>query len=337
MGLSNEERAVKIYYTIQQMVESAGNLKGYDPNYKLLKRTCDKAWHYFLGNQTNSSHWLVGSSSEEIIKHGDCSPWAVAINQKISALLPSESEQIDNFSQFNAFDGFLNIHGLIRGESYTRDSKALAEVFKIYQHSERLIYSLRRYDDEFLRGFKKLDKLISDIQGICFYFFDSEEIFARAYVLHNTLSLIYGSTFYSEDDDFVTRWLSKHCMHHSLSVAMQEDSLDFESLAKIHRDLTESWIKAGKKSVTIQYERVISALRLAGRRFHYKHQHSELIKMAKDAKFFNSKQIKEIEDLCKKNTELASDYEKKNSERYKENSKGEALDVYGHTKLDKKD
>jgi hypothetical protein len=176
MGLSDGERIHGMYFAIsrlfkikEQMEEEASRDRWYSPynvpGVKDFAKIIDGLWHDLLGKNSNGMHWVVGSSSSNVITYYDArDPWSVAVSNflfhcssKRIEDLPKRKNKFDN----DPFEHSLSIAGLLNNSFF-------ANVFRIYQETEHVIYYLRRYDDEFLKGFEAIDKSTSSLQGLCF-------------------------------------------------------------------------------------------------------------------------------------------------------------------------
>jgi hypothetical protein len=281
VGLSDEERLEKAYYGVDHIRAAVRKLKLHEKEERTvydstgsreeLLRLCDQLWHALLGGDRNTLHWFMGSDSSQVIRDdGPYSPWAVSIRNRIEAEADKHwrgmNYVLDKGSDepFSAFKGFLNISGLL---AHVNRSGLYAEtVFTIYQGTEHLAYAIRRYDDKFKQEFSKLDKLISDIQGVCFSIFNEDETYLRAYLIHESSKLIYGDEYYAYDDkkwDPLVKFLSTDCTHHILSSFMHEDERIYplRKLVQINYDLAKA-LNRTRDAKTILFERVVATVEL---------------------------------------------------------------------------
>ena len=294
---------------------------------KKLHKLCDNLWHSFMGNQSNSAHWILGSDSNNVIKDDSYSPWALSVREKVEEayskhlkkINPSQHFDFDNDRTFNAFDSFLSIHGLI---NYAHGP--FGAVYRIYQNAEGISYALRRYKDKYLQNFEELNKLLSDINGTCFRIFSKSDRFAKAYLIHQMAEIIYNRRAYpyNIDSDPVTVHLSKNHIHHDISRMMEDD---LETIVKNHKYLLCKWIENDKDCQKIYFERIAIALIMAGRRYEYDHKFKVLLKDL--GELFTSDQIKYLKGIFKRCKELK---EKRNQESLKRyDDEYPELQVYG--------
>jgi hypothetical protein len=322
MGLSNEERITGLYHAIDKMIIIADHLKeqkSYPDNHKLIF-FINQLWHAFLGKNRNSMHWIFGSSASNEIKCDTATPWGVAINYHCNGILPDKDLPEKEDDTFDAFDGFIDIPGLL-GQA----NPVCKDIYEIYAWTEQAIYYLRRYEDNFLKNFHTLSHVLSDIQGECFKLFKQDNTYAKAYVLHTIIKMIYGPLYpYQKDKwDVVTRFLQEDHGHHDISLMVQPEG-NLKTLAELHVKLQQ----AKKANKLTKMMRIEAFLILAGRRFHYDHTFKKLIEMLKKDKGFKPEDFKRLEELfdqCKKEHEKS---EKESQERY--NDQYSPLSIYSY-------
>ena len=340
MGLSNGERLGGLYAVADRLYLAGAELKRlvgghedshclYGENLELAVRIaaeCEAVWTMMLGAQSNSIHWLFGSSSGNTLRHEDGSPWGRALASQVedykAAQRDSEESSfgVDAHKEFCAFDAMLSIHGLLSGSR-----RELAFIFDIYGVTETAIYYLRRYRDAFMAGYPELDRAISTIQGLCHGIFRRNEEFLRAYLVHATAVVIYGSEHYqfSQDQDPAVRWLADEHIHHDLPWAMDRDC-GLERVVKTHKWLVGAYIAAGRDSSAILLERICAALMLAGPRFHYQHKHQQLLRIASDSGLETSY----IQGLLRTATRMHAEDEEARRSRHAPGDR--ELEIYGY-------
>jgi len=336
MGLSDEERRTGLYYDIHSIVEHADSLKEIfkrEPyftrrDYDKFLNQIDQLWHAFLGNTRNGAHWILGSSASNEVDWGTGSPWGVAINHHCDDIFKEKSEwetAAEKGEEFDAFEGFLDIEGLLRAAD-----PRFSHIYNIYAMSEQVVYHLRRYEDDFSAGLESLSKLISDIQGECFGFFKKKEAFARAYVLHAACKLIYGNIYpYQKDKwDVVTQFIQTDCGHHNLNRLMTDGSL--KEIAELHDQL----YRAEKSKKLTKLLRLQAFLKLSGRRFHYDHTWKKLEEALKKDRF-KAADIASLKTIFKKNQADHETHEKESQESYLQNQYS-PLSIYGDIMIDER-
>ena len=249
MGLSNEERKSGIYwglYRLNRLVREWKECKDkYPPKgTEEILDLLDKLWHSFLCDQSNGIHWFMGSSSSNTIHcDGGNTPWEVAMIEHCSKVYkPKDYLHPDREKPYDAME-MLTIPYLLH-DTYEGWSKSY--VFQVYQEMENLVYYLRRYKDDFMEGYPELNASISKIMGLCFEIFASEEDYAKAYVIHEMMKIMYGPRYpYSEDEwDIVTKIMSKHNIHHDAARLMKWQLKD---LAVHHVALVKAYVAARKR------------------------------------------------------------------------------------------
>jgi len=257
MGLSDGERKSGIYYSVKALNEILTEWnercsKGYARNkFKNIKNLIDQTWHAMFGTTTNGIHWFTGSSSSNQICGEPNTPWQMAIVQHLEPIAAKLADKANWKSSsppeekpFDAME-FLNIPNLIinqDGENYPEHF-----VFKTYQWVEQLSYYLRRYRDEFKESFQELDEIVSKIYGECYVAFQSNKDFAKAYVIHQIMEIIYSPKYPWSDDEFdvVTKIMNDNSLHHDFGKLMAY-KIPIENLVEIHIDLTVDKVSAMK-------------------------------------------------------------------------------------------
>jgi len=305
MSLSNEERIKGLYWTISKMVSLVDEIKDVE-----LRNLTKSLWHALLGTTSNSAHWIMGSSATNTVRWDTTTPWGIAIAHHCEGLLKDKTDGFqkpENF--FDAFDGFLDIIGLLR-----QTDIELANIYELYAYNEQIIYYLRRYNDELLSDLSELSKVTSNIHGECFRVFSQNPLYARAYILNNILKFIYDGYYpYQEEKwDVLTIHLSKNAIHHDLSRMMHEGEL--KQLAELHVKLHQA--KESKKLTLLM--RLEAFLMLAGRRYHYDHHFNALVQSLKQ-KRFKKEHIEKLTKMFEENKLDHENNEKNSSRQYKEN------------------
>lgn len=214
MGLSNSERRVKMAFAIRNVVHAARHLPDEHKSHDLrpTKDLVDKLWYAFLAKESNSTHWIFGSSADNEIDGRASSLWDIALSahfdeQREDNWLEKSKEDRANAywklsydEQLRTLDPFFedkqeeeaSIPNLLaaldkRMSLDPLKHTVLDKVYLIYAHTESLQYALRRYDDDFRKGFADLDVLMSRLQGACFTIFSQDTSYAFAYLLNQIL------------------------------------------------------------------------------------------------------------------------------------------------------
>lgn len=223
MGLSNEERLHHMYYSINSLFKKCNDLnrelgrfdEGVENNYYRLAQEGMTIWDSFLGQISNGGHWLFGSSATSPIESNTNSPWSIAIwNHLRGTVLHNDSVE-DPFKRpsFDATE-YLSLPAIISNNEGKRESIA----YEIFALIECVIYPLRRYNDEFSKGYSELGSKLSLMMGICFDIFNNDEGYAKSYLAHQVVSRLYRNyNPYNDiqEDDF-TKYIVKNHIHHDL-------------------------------------------------------------------------------------------------------------------------
>jgi hypothetical protein len=272
MSLSDEERLTGMYWAVKRMhtiaygERFASGFKDTKDYARLISLVGD-LWHGLLGREANTTHWLLGSSATGVVTRETSGVWGEAIRGVYRDAVEEEDEVIRRVAnEFDPFKEYLSIGGLIEDHD-------MRKVYDLFAWSEQLAYYLRRYEDDNLVGeYAALSKTLSDIQGECFQIFTDEETFAKAYFLHRTLIHIYGDFYVPEKRDVVTKWLCEDNMHHDLSRPVSVYGEDLKWVIDLHHEIAE----ARAEGKLTKQMRLMAALKIAGRRFHYTYKHEEL-------------------------------------------------------------
>lgn len=266
MGLTNEERITKMYWAVHYLSMDCRDLEpGYPEGPFLhLKALGERLWHALLGGQNNGVFWIFGGALDNPVK-GPTSPWGVIVEAQCDEARRQDEHSVGGIIDAQCFDpfrGFLDIQGLA---GHSCGGETCRKVFSIYLGVESLIYGLRRYGDDLRAKFPELDKLCSDILGACFAVMEGDDTYSKAYVGERLFQWIYG-----EWEGPVWKALNAVNMHHNLSRVMEDCTLA-EVIA------WDKWRLTHKDKDTVQ-NRLVLALRMAGRHFHYEHQFEKFIK-----------------------------------------------------------
>lgn len=264
MGLSDNERYRKILYTAKHLYmlketwkqELEYNKDYLDPNCKKLLNAIEDLWNVIFNNDSNSVHWIIGSSSvNKITEDEQTTPWEVAI---VNSLENIHKDDIFSFSDESYNDEhFPSMEQIISASN----NKNLRHVYKIYQYAESFSYALRRYNDDFRKSFSSLDKLLNEIYGICFCIFDAKEDFAKAYLINEIKDILYAQHYpYNEKEyDVVTQLMVKYNCKYDFTYLIKFPLVD---ISNIHIDLIKCKVsKARNSSYKFLEQRMIALLK----------------------------------------------------------------------------
>jgi hypothetical protein len=226
MGLSNEERMSGIYFNVHHLTLLGYHITDDSPVDKKLKHELECLWPDVLNHQSNTAHYLLGSSSSHIVTDEVYTPWGIAISNSLQNLASYKKQDNDiNMDLLDYFDKYLSIHSLLSCESQ--------HIFSIYTLTENLTYYLRRYDDDFLKEFSILNDRISTIQGICFNIFTHNDEFTRAYLTNRIMHTILFESQY----DILNEWCQSTCIHHRIKASIKKEIVSSEELLQAHHHI----------------------------------------------------------------------------------------------------
>lgn len=321
MGLSDRERTGKILYCVREINEKAEALKDAPVSYgneKKIKRLitfCDNLWPSLVGSESNSIHWLLGSSSHNMVVDSNEDLWSVAVCSSLPQVREGvvTNDELPDSDGFNPLKSCLDLPSLL----YEAEKPDLKYVCKVYELVEGIIYALRRYNDDYLKAKKAFSDLIANIQGTCFSILYKNSDFADCYIVQEICKILYKDHYRFKEEatykDVVDEWLHSDSMHHYLTRVVGRSGESTEWLIKQHLLLL------GSEGVELKRNRVLVAIRMAGRRYHYDHQHKKMFEiLGKDKDFKNkifiAKAKKEIE-ACKKAKVDDEEFTSKNYKR----------------------
>ena len=353
MGLSDEERQSGIFYAIRELVKVRHD---WDEDHRLqsfhkeefshVRKLLTKLWHTFLGSQSNGLHWIMGSSSSDVLEGDPSTPWEMGIvhfgEQVWSRLQKKEGEDENAFNwdsdseleYFNAL-GHCDIPFLLTHDHYQGVSASY--VFRVYQWTEQLIYYLRRYPDEFQDRLSGLSELASEILGECFSAFTGEEIFAKAYFICQIVEMLYGPgyPYNKENRDVVVQILSDGNVHHDFARLMK---WSIDDIAVHHVELVKARLKGMRKAedrykysddlelLRVRLYKTIEFHRSAHQYEHVRKDVFALLEKAKVPKKWVTEIKKRLEVLA---VEFVADKED-SDDSYRNEKDQMALAAYGH-------
>lgn len=279
MGLSNEERTEKIYFSLWRMTESdrLARVREEFPDIAVL---LDKLWPAMLGGRGNGVYWLLGSGADnEVMKGPTLFSVAICGNRtrdrkdgldQLQAerraeleAEPDSKEKRERLAHLDLCDYQCdyrpNLHKVL-----WRNARALADVYELFEECENIRYALNRYKDEFAAWGKDLDSLVANILGRCFNAFTTDSRFREAwYTTQIANRIMYQRT---EADSTIVKFWKQSNLHHDVGIGVHD--LD---------ELHDYWAKIQQKQTLTTEERVLATLWLLQRRFHYDHQFNDLL------------------------------------------------------------
>ena len=179
MGLCNTERYERIIYACEKLNNLKYAFKDefmFEKFYDLL----DQIWPCALKSFEANGLWLFGTSSMDDKPSGPYNPWEVALKKHFDEERSKHEYKID-LSEVHILEVDYDLGTFVL---YTKcyNNKLLKEVLEVQNWSESCTYGIKRYDDDFAKGFQKLSDLISKIQGECFSVFKENQAYASAFL-----------------------------------------------------------------------------------------------------------------------------------------------------------
>jgi hypothetical protein len=301
MGLSNEERFSGIVWSLHHFEDILSDLKRqhYLPlEYDRLIELLDELWPAFLSKQGNSAYWILGSDqlSAEVTP-GNLLGVALLAAKNFHQLDEDEIEKMEWQLERTNGQTILNYLTKFKPEIIKiLGGHPSAIVLRAFFQVEAAFYYLNRYEDDFSKGCEELAKVLAKIWGATFRILQEDENLLTAYCIHNLLEIVLPYR-----DDLVSQWWKKHNLHHDARVGAIEPA-----------EVLKLWKEYQPKRLedVSEEERILITLKILGSRFHYSHQHKELLKMIrvenKKRKKSERVRLKYIEETLKK---CAKDYE----------------------------
>ena len=320
MGLSDEERISKMYWSCYHIGEVVKEIKRYKPEMGLkedlshLMALVDGLWPAMVGMESNGLHWLIGSSATSEVR-GPSSLWGAAIVNHCYDEREKHNifHNMNHNSPFNPLDHFLAIEGLL--ENCRFNGRLFAQIYKLFAITENLTYALRRYNDDFTRKYNSLSDLIAKIQGACFTIFAKHEEFARAYLAGEIFKKMYANEIFKEH-------AIKNHWQHSFAHIMNDRDITLTQVLDWHRVLYRG-------SKLKEQDLFCMALEIMGRSYHYDHQFKDLRKFLKEKGF--DKVIRKLERQFKRNKKAHEQDESESRENYAENADYEHMSaIHGY-------
>lgn len=328
MGLSDEERRAGIYNTVNHIVklkeewESDKRIESFD--LKISEKfwtLIDQMWSCIFNNMNNPMHWIIGSSTSNTIRTTDpTSAWDMGITQSLAEVvkrLDSTQRYQDNHP-FEPIE-YLSIANLLRANGNSWD-QLNNYIFRLYQSLESLIYYLRRYpSDTFATSYDNLSNIVSSLCGQCYSMFATDEMFAKAYVAHQIIILIYGGKatgfIPADKQDVVQRIANKCYLHHDLPKLMKKS---IDELVKLHVKFVKSdnqnRLQANLDHLALRLEVLLSISKKA---CNYKHVRDDILAYIKESPLDN--EMQKWENLTTSD-ETENDNKIKYTEEHIENS-----------------
>lgn len=273
MGLSNKERYSKIVWSIKNIEELLGHIKGYRTNN--ITQYKGKLWPAFLNGEANAGYWIFGGGFDcEFFKEESLLCEALSVHKPEENLFPRDSE---NYIQEN-----LNLSRILGGRS-----SRFGAVVEIYRWIENFYYAVNRYDDEFSNSILELKSVISNLRGDIFVEISENADYFRGFLLFNILQKCIDQ--YNDDCPLTKMIVRHHFFHH---FRLRED---YKA-----EDLFETWKEiqfSHTKDIPLQ-KRIFLTLCCFGRKIGEEYS----AKMVKESigEFVNETLLDEVLTYCAK-------------------------------------
>ena len=339
MSLSDEERLRGMYYAIRNLTGVAKQWRSdhrlqrnrFEDDFTEVRDLIDKLWHAFLGGDTQGMLWFMGPDSVQTIKGEPQSPWALALTctleEKVKKVRGHRDWQYDGQDPFNALD-HLCITSLLNHDDWK--GVPASYLLKAYQHTETIMYYLRRYNDDFSDRYEKVSALISQIQGECFRVFSERDCFAKAYLIHEMMEILYGGGYPYSDPDVVTSILSSEVLHHDFTALMK---LPLEDLIPHHIELVQTFEAARKRTNNKEYDdyeltrlRLFKVIEFSTKTHQYEHVRDKIVATLEGTDL--AKEIPKVKKAWKRLKKAWKKNKEAENKRYDDNA-GSPLDCYG--------
>ena len=249
MGLSNEERFVKIAYAIRRINNKWERVKErvYETDAISWQALVDGFWPAFLQGGTGGGFsWIFGSTLISDYASGTYLPHiAMASHNEQSEEERDDEmskEAIRRFKEDNDEDGlkryknWLSYYSTYKcarkkvtmpGNLHDGDCAAANSwVLELWVEMEYILYALCRYKDEFSAQLKTLHDHVSKVMGVCFDKFATDEVFLKSYLLHQL-----GEKLITiEENDALNRVIVQDHLYHSIRCASRYDKKELLDL-----------------------------------------------------------------------------------------------------------
>lgn len=245
MGLSDQERYNKIVWSIREINRNKYQL---NKKHSQLISLIDDLWYEFLKRESNSCLWLFGSEFQL-----ESLPELNLISNAFenhSFKNHKEHKHSSYYNYYKAVHDLKSIINLLEPEKRT--------IVKVYIDLENIIYSLKRYNDEFLEKLKALHKLTCKIKGELYDIISRDSQYSLAWMIQNLCKKLLTH----DENDIVNQWWQKKCIHHHININQKYD------------DIFDIYKKYQFKEMSLQERLDTTLILISG-----KHDHKDLIAM----------------------------------------------------------
>lgn len=243
MGLSDGERFAGVASVVEEMFAIGKDCADRD-----LKPLLQGLWFDFLGRSSNGMHWIMGSDSGAT-HLGEMSLLAVSFSHGY----PESKPYKDSVQRWR--EAYLpSAECLLEGED--------RQAWKLLCLCESYFYYANRYEDGLSKSLEPVTRTVATIRGLL-HRITQREVFRCAWMMQHILQ----QCFSWDEDDIVSKAGKAMHWHHSLRADRQDAQVVLEIFKRHQFDRWDA------------DQRLTDILVLMGSRFHYAHQHQQLLRM----------------------------------------------------------
>lgn len=282
MGLSDEERYVKILYSVKAITETP--LSGHDK----IKKLISQLWEAFLPTDSNSGLWLFGGEWDN--NHFDQQSLLMIAFDKWQDFYKEKDEEFKLRTNYDF--------------GWLCSDYEVSKIVEISRWLENIFYAVDRYDDKFSKQYADLAKICRKIQIEIFLVVHGNPEFYKTWMLYHIIDKCrddYG-------DDFVSQISHQQYWHHDLKLRGHRISHSGEELQAAF--LYTQPLSRHKIPIQI---RLSLLLALMAGSYHYKHNHRDLIRAIeihneKGDDLVNLDEIKKLLEWCQAQKEVEAGF-----------------------------
>lgn len=327
MGLSNEERLAGIYHSTANLVKSSErilihsngskNLYKYKNLVSLAEDIKSNAWAKLLKGNSNSLFWILGSESMgEGLKNTNLIDCSMISNSEedldlFDRSINDESRPEEEREILKDVKHYINSVT----KRHTINDPVKGELFDIISNVDNILYRLNRYKDEVSESLSLFEDYISNIRGKIFEIFRSDKDYTMAYILEQIFKKIFDAyagcgwskIMKNNGECIFSEWFVKNNINHNFRLLS-----DYYHSKNDFNELIETWKEIQFEKNISQEKKFYTCIKILSTRFHYDHEHKELIELLKRHKI----STKRIIPLLKKIKFDKKETEKMNTEKY---------------------
>lgn len=257
MGLSDGERYRGVLAVVHEMYASRDHLHEYlcQPLVPLL----DGLWVDLLGSTSNSMHWIMGSDSSAHYL-GECS------------LLGAEFAEVSGEARSDQKDGGWEDTVAYWKSNFMRSAADFLDgeakrVWELVNLCESYFYYANRYPgDELARSLAKVTATVATLRGRIHVILKSSREHYAAWMMQR----IADGLFVYDEDDVVSQVARRQNWQHNLRFKQLLLAAELKKVEEVFRRYQFASNHGAE-------ERLLDAIALMGPKYHYAHQHRELV------------------------------------------------------------